>query len=794
MRGFLSFLLTMFIGLPSFAFAQNDSLGFDVIDYHSFQELPRESQREYLLLIMDTVVEMEEALIKKSGAPEKRQVEILKKLLNELMIDTAYAANPAGSNKSCLYAGWFSTYVNTSATTGYCNRPQNSSDANVKNNYKPISAKCGATQQACNPDIFGSSADGKPYCININKVKDVNASLSCLIAFEDDADKLGRLDRIIDRLGKDAAAADRFNKVVQTIFNTCVCQDNAKDNGHNVQIAQEYFNYMKGHRTCYSLVAQTQHIAERLRTNKPNACLVINPNNVDILAKDLKVLSHYTLRLRDVANINNMTTEAIMIRGHSSDPRKTIKVPGSDSGGFVLKSGATAVDYDKDTAIDNCLTKMRDPSSATTCTLPTGGSLSDKKHCPFELPPVVNHTCKVKVTPGVVAEGKMNFEAVLEIAPNGAALDNIDVHWKLGQEAPKTSKGGKYSGSVAVTGTSGKIPLSAKLTIAGKEIPCAAPVEDFQGIVDDKIKTCEIGEASAEIKDGKLLITTTVKALPPGAKAPAPKWKVGEETKDSLEFAAPKDDVNEVELTAIYAVEEVGKPAIECKKMVSIIRPESRKCVVAEPKLARVDGKPKARKITATIKLAEDAMKLNEGETFKYQIAPDLTNHEGANVSQEKEFDTETPEVKIIGMLVKGQQTLATCDVSVKDVAPQAPGSCTLTPIMALNDKGEDIIEVSLTSAGAGNEPKGDVVFTGFEFKNSKPKVASVVIKKTPTAQKKKINATYKNEAGREFKCEVGVEIPAAEAAQAAPMGPMPGQQQLPPSMPVPDIFLQGVN
>ena len=39
-----------------------------------------------------------------------------------------------------------------------------------------------------------------------------------------------------------------------------------------------------------------------------------------------------------------------------------------------------------------------------------------------------------------------------------------------------------------------------------------------------------------------------------------------------------------------------------------------------------------------------------------------------------------------------GQQTLATCDVSVKDVAPQAPGSCTLTPIMALNDKGEDII------------------------------------------------------------------------------------------------------
>jgi hypothetical protein len=111
------------------------------------------------------------------------------------------------------------------------------------------------------------------------------------MAFEDDPHKIPRLDRIIDRLSKDASAAESFNKVVQTIFNTCVCQDNAKDNGHNVQIAQEYFNYMKGHRTCYSLVAQTQHIAERLRTNKPNACLVINPNNVDILAKDLKLIA-----------------------------------------------------------------------------------------------------------------------------------------------------------------------------------------------------------------------------------------------------------------------------------------------------------------------------------------------------------------------------------------------------------------------------------------------------------------------------------------------------------------------
>lgn len=789
MRGLLSFLLTMFIGLPSFAFAQNDSLGFDVIDYHAFQELPRESQREYLLLIMDTVVEMEEALIDKSGETEKRRVEILRKLLNELMLNSAYATT---SSKSCLYAGWFSTYVNTSPTTGYCNRPQNSGDVNVKRNYQPISAKCGSTQQACNPDIFGTNQEGKPYCININKVKDVNASLSCLIAFDDDADKLGRLDRIIDRLGKDPAAADRFNKVVQTIFNTCVCQDNAKDNGHNVQIAQEYFNYMKGHRTCYSLVAQTQHIAERLRTNKPNACLVINSNNVDILAKDLKVLSHYTLRLRNVANLNQLSTEAIMIRGQSADPRKTIKVS-DGNGGFILKSGATAVDYDKDNAIDNCLTKMRDPSSTTTCTLPTGGSLSDKKHCPFELPPVVNQTCKVKITPGVVADGKLNFEANLEIAPNGAQLENIDVQWKLGEEAPKTSKGGKFSGSVAVTGTKGKIPLSAKLTIAGKELPCAAPVEDFQGIVDDKIKTCEIGEAKAEIKDGKLVITTTAKALPPGAKAPAPKWKVGEETKDTLEFSPPKDDVNEVELTALYAVEEIGKPAIECKKMVPITRAETRQCVVADAKLAPVNGKPKARKISATIKMAQASMALKEGEVFKYQIAPDLTNHEGATVNQEKEFEAEKPEVKIIGLVVKGQGTVVTCEGVAKDVTPQTPGSCTLTPIMALNDKGEDIIEVSLTSSGAGNEPKGDVVFTGFAFKNSKPKVASVVIKKRPTAQKKKINATYKNEAGREFKCEVGVEIPAAEA-QAAPVGPMPAPQQLPPSMPVPDIFLQGVN
>ena len=789
MRGFLSLLLTMFIGLPSFALAQNDSLGFNVIDYQAFRELPREDQREYLLLIMDTVVEMEEALIDRSAPAEKRRVEILKKLLNELMIDSAYAGPTPGNSKSCLYAGWFSTYE-TVGGKSVCRRPNLSSNESIRNNYNKIKSKCAPAQQTCNPDIFGTSADGKPYCINIDKVRDVNASLSCLMAFEDDPDKIPRLDRIIDRLGKDAGAAESFNKVVQTIFNTCVCQDNAKDNGHNVQIAQAYFDYMKGQRTCYSLVAQTQHIAERLKTNKPNACLVINPNNVDILAKDLKVLSHYSLRIRDVAKLNGITNETLMQRGFGSGPRNKIRV--MSNGNLVWKDAASAIQYDKDNDIDNCLTKMRDPSSAVTCALPVGGTLSDKKHCPFELPPVTNYACKVEITPGVVSAGKMSFEANLEISPNGTSIDDLDVSWKLGSET-KTSKGGKYSGSVAVTGNTGKIPLSAKLTLAGKEIPCAAPLEDFTGIADDKIKSCEIGEVKAEIKEGKLHITADAKPLPPGAKAPAPTWKVGSESQTSLVFSLPAADVSDVELTALFAVEEVGKPAVECKKLVPIIRPEGRTCHVVEGMLARVDGKPKARKITAFIKMTEDSMVLKEGESFKYQIAPELTNYDGASVSLEKEFASENPEVEIIGMVVKGQETLLTCKASVKDVAPQTPGSCTLTPIMALNDKGEDIIEVSLTSSGAGNEPKGDVVFTGFAFKNSKPKVASVVIKKTPTAQKKKINATYKNEAGREFKCEVGVEIPAA-AAQAAPVGPMPGQQQLPPSMPVPDIFLQGVN
>lgn len=792
MRGFLSLLLTMFIGLPSFALAQNESLGFNVIDYQAFQELPREDQREYLLLIMDTVVEMEEALIDRSTPKEERRVEILKKLLNQLMIDSAYAAPSAGNTKSCLYAGWFSTYERV-AGKNVCRRPNLSSNETIRTNYNKLKSKCAPAQQTCNPDIFGTNAAGTPYCINIDKVRDINASLSCLMAFEDDPDKTSRLDRIIDRLSKDASAAESFNKVVQTIFNTCVCQDNAKENGHNVQIAQEYFDYMKGHRTCYSLVAQTQHIAERLKTNKPNACLVINPNNVDILAKDLKVLSHYSLRVRDVAKINGISNETMMMRGFNTSPSNKVRV--MSNGNLVWKDAATAIKYDKDNDIDNCLAKMRDPSSSLTCALPEGRSLSDKKHCPFELPPVTTYTCKIKITPGVVAQGKMAFEANLEIAPNGTAIDDLDVNWKLGSET-KTSKGGKFSGSVAVTGSKGKIPLSAKLTIAGKEIPCNEPLEDFQGIVDDKIKSCEIGEVRSEIKEGKLHITATAKALPPGAKAPAPTWKVGTESQSSLVFTAPANDVSEVELTALFAVEEVGKPAIECKKLVPITRPEGRSCIVADAKLEAIEGKPKTHKISGTIKFAETSMQIKDGESFKYQIAPNLTNYEGASVSREQDFDSATPEVEIIGMLVKGQQTLLTCKAIAKKTtppAPQAPGSCTITPILALNDKGEDIIEVSLTAPDANGEPKGNVTFTGFAFKNSKPKVANVVIKKLPTVQKKKIKAAYKNEAGRDFKCEVGVEIPAAEA-QAAPAGAMPPQQQLPPSIPAPDIFLQGVN
>jgi hypothetical protein len=598
------------IGLSSFALAQNKSIGFHVIDYDHFTQLDLQGQRDYIVLIMRTVSEMEAEIyfkkLKKDNSKEvqkkKRTVELIKKFLHQLTMPLAFAEN--NEKKDCLVAGWFSSY---NTTTKSCSLPGVSNTQ-----YQEFKKACG-TKSPCNPAIFGLDSNNRPLCFEENKVKLINASLSCLSLFELAPNPNERIDQMIERLKRPENIAGRnaFNKTIQTIINACVCAENAPDNGHNVQLTQEYFDYMQGHRTCYSLIAQTQVLAEAFKQkNFTNSCLVLNKDNLDALANDLKVVStHWAARRKDVFNnsdiVSVLSSPIYSIEEKNKLPPIALQPDGKN--------------LDKVAEIDNCIRRIQTGDTKIECKL-AGESLIADRHCPLELPR---------------------------------------------REEENT------------------VAMSA----------------------------CEIDEASAEIKEGKLHIIASATPIPAGAKKTALTWKVGEVTQESLVFDLPKDvdltkySVAEVELTAFYATDS-EETKISCSN--------------------------------------------------KFPLSP---SEEEASATAE---------------------------------TPKETGSCTITPIMALNDKGQSIIEVSLTTVEKDSDPVGNVAFTGFSFVNSKPKLASVVITKTAQVQKKVIKASFKNAAGREFKCEVGVEIPAS--AQQTPAGGPQMSPQLPPPMAVPDIFLQGIN
>lgn len=701
MKVLFSLLLALGLVLPASAKAQIDSLGFSVIDYKTFLELERKDQHAYLKLIMRTVAEME-ATVGVKSLEEQKQVQVLRQLLNQLIIAEAYAAQ-AQAAEACLYAGWFSTYERVGGKQ-VCRRPQLSKDSGVRQNYQRTQRHCPSSKQACNPDIFGADSAGKPICVNTNKVHDHNASLACLIEFEelDASQRANRLDQMITRLERDPKAATTFNKVVQTIFNTCVCQQNAANDGHNVQIAQGYFDYMKGKRTCYSLLTQTQHIANRLKgKNTINACWVINRENVDVLARDLSALSEFS---------NNVSS---MIRPGVGEPATSYEnVLAKHPNQFLYTRGDSDSKWtglDGITPLDNCLEKLKNPNGNIECVLPEGQQIGGLSHCPLVIPPPVSMTCSIAVTPGMLEGQDMNFSATLTLSDATASITDNKVSWTLDGATPQTTEGTvTFTGKVPAPGGKARVGLSAKLKVGERELTCRAANDEHTAIVSKTITACKIADgASAKIENGKLIVTATVEPQPAGL-AITTKWKFGAEEKETPEFTAPAEQTGPVSITAmVTSTDDPAKSNVTCE--------------AAIPLPAAEETPPPA---------------------------------------------TVTPET----------------------------GTCLIQSMTAVNEQGQEVLDVTVQGQGEKSAPKTAAKFEGLglKVKEGSKTAASAVIQKTSKARKEKIKVTYVSEGDKAFSCEKEVEIgakePAAPRGGPAPMAPMP------PLPSAPDIFLQGIN
>lgn len=572
MKVLLSLILALVLVLPAGASAQIESLGFAVIDYHAFLQLERKDQHAYLKLIMRTVAEME-ATVGVKSFEEKKQVRVLRQLLDQLLVAEAQAS-AAQTSQACLYAGWFSTYERVGGRQ-VCRRPQLSRDNGVRQNYLRTASLCPKAKQACNPDIFGSDAANKPFCVNTNVVHDHNASLACLIEFNQLGAAGGdRLDRMITRLQQNPAAATNFNKVVQTIFNTCVCQQNAANDGFNVQIAEGYFNYMKGKRTCYSLLTQTQHIAKRMKEkNSANACFVINPTNVDVLANDLGALSEFSL------NVNEMIERESV--GQSAPSYESVLANYKNEAAYQAGSAVNKwTGLDGIAPLDSCLEKLKNPGSGADCKLPLDGQIGNLSHCPLVIPPVQETTCSVTVTPGMLEGTDMNFTASVALSDATARITDGKVSWTL---AGTTTVGGvSFSGKVPAPNGKAKVALTAKLKVGTKELTCASSDAEHTAIVDKTIKACKIADgASAKIEDGKLVVTATATPEPAGL-AVTTKWKLGNEEKDTPTFTAPTPVPESVKVSAeLTSSTDPNKSKVTCEAEIALTAPATTPATVA---------------------------------------------------------------------------------------------------------------------------------------------------------------------------------------------------------------------
>ena len=273
------FILCLFI---STAFARPD-----VIRHEQFRQLTQKQQDEFVVKVMELVVELEskyEHETKVSGFSlerYERYVEVMKKV-SSFFVNSAYAAaDPAwasnaqnvlrlinnGSANRCIYAGWPSQVRMQTVSDGnggsvrknICIHPNFIGGAVRPQESRAYldAGDCRGSRDkiTCNPAIFGykNKAQKSVFCVPAGVKDSENSSLACMREALNESPANGvdsaavRLDYLKENLtGPEGARV--YDELHNFLYKTCICEGNTN------KIHRDYLTYMRPHRTCYGLM------------------------------------------------------------------------------------------------------------------------------------------------------------------------------------------------------------------------------------------------------------------------------------------------------------------------------------------------------------------------------------------------------------------------------------------------------------------------------------------------------------------------------------------------------------
>lgn len=265
------------------------SLNARVLSGHQeFVHYTEEQKKEFIVKVMEFVVELDERY-EKAPVEEKKKYTLILEELRKILVNDAYAATidlngfandlttifdpNKDDQKRCIYAGWASQTVTTKIGSEYreiCQHPNfiKGGASSVETSAYKKSSDCGKKTQntiSCNPAIFGfkNKQAGSQFCVPAGPQFSENSSYACMqlslgVKTEKGADPSE--DRISYLKKQFEGNPTLVNNLYGFIYKTCICDP---DN-QNV-INKSYLSRTRPHRTCLGLIntiAETEHCVD----------------------------------------------------------------------------------------------------------------------------------------------------------------------------------------------------------------------------------------------------------------------------------------------------------------------------------------------------------------------------------------------------------------------------------------------------------------------------------------------------------------------------------------------------
>ncbi len=411
-----------------------------LMTHEQFVHLPQSEQKQIVIGMMELIVEIEgrykhETKTAGFSAERFRQYSQIMRKLSSFLIEDAEAEvrrqrygqfltdlrGVLRQRNRCLYGGWIST---VGGSENLCTHPSQASAPEVRSMYQSERDCTGRNSISCNPAIFGfRNVQTKTlFCVPAGRVGSSapfdsdNSSRACMLKALSTTAEAGtssredRLQNIINGISLNPIDA---NNTFAFMIKTCACAADTPE------IANNYHNYMRPHRTCYSILRM---MAEYLPSCQTAGQRFLNDNQMSFLNHIKTAINDQQMRQTNFEDAYRPIVDQFVSRPDyqaicGTQPPATIVVgPAACTGGSTRatpEADCKCADGSVPPAGGNCpaaiVTRggapdLPTPSTAVTCTGPAEVLNAARTACDcgtnFErIPPAT--ACVAKCDPGV---------------------------------------------------------------------------------------------------------------------------------------------------------------------------------------------------------------------------------------------------------------------------------------------------------------------------------------------------------------------------------------------------------